>query len=60
MTMAVFVWTFHGVCEAIGLAVLLGIFLLAGLLTAFVKLLDWFERLKKKHNNVIKPTSDKA
>jgi hypothetical protein len=51
MTMAVFVWTFHGICEAIGLAVLLGIFLLAGLLAALVKLLDWFDRIKKQHNN---------
>ena len=60
MTMAVFVWTFHGVCEAIVLAVLLGIFLLAGLLAVLVKLLDWFELIKKKHNSAICDNKENA
>lgn len=48
--MAIFVWTFHGVMEAIALGVMLLVFALVGLLFAWVKLLEWWERRKKKLN----------
>jgi len=48
--MAVFVWTFHGVMEAIALGVVLLGFALVGLLVAWVKLLEWWERRRRKPN----------
>ena len=48
--MAIFVWTFHGVMEAITLGVVLLGFALIGLLVAWVKLLEWWERRKKNPN----------
>lgn len=51
--MAVFVWTFHGVMEAIALGVVLLGFALVGLLVAWVKLLEWWERRKRKPNKVL-------
>lgn len=45
--MAVFVWTFHGVMETIALCVVLLGVALVGLLVAWVKLLEWWERRKK-------------
>lgn len=48
--MAIFVWTFHGVMEAIALGVMLLVFALVGLLFAWVKLLEWWKRRKKKLN----------
>jgi hypothetical protein len=48
--MAVFVWTFHGVMQAIALGVVLLGLALVGLLVAWVKLLEWWERRKRKPN----------
>jgi hypothetical protein len=46
--MAVFVWTFHGVMEAIALGVVLLGFALVGLMVAWVKLLGWWDRRNRK------------
>jgi hypothetical protein len=50
MTVAMFVWTFDGVIKAIALGVVLLGFALIGLLVAWVKLLEWWERRKRKPN----------
>jgi hypothetical protein len=42
--LAVFVWTFNGVMQAIGLGLMLLTFAVIGLLVAWVKLLGWCER----------------
>jgi hypothetical protein len=42
--LAVFVWTFNGVMQAIGLGLMLLTFAVIGLLVAWVKLLGWWER----------------
>jgi len=52
--MAVFVWTFNGVMEAIALGVVFLGFALVGLLVAWVKLLEWGERRKRKLNNAVR------
>jgi predicted membrane metal-binding protein len=51
--MAVFVWTFHGVMDAIALGVMLLVFALVGMLVGWVKLLEWWERRKRKPNRVL-------
>jgi hypothetical protein len=56
--MAVFVWTFHGVMEAIALGVVLLGFALVGLLVAWVKLLEWWERRKRKPNTALKSADE--
>jgi hypothetical protein len=48
--MAVFVWTFHGIMDAIVLGVVLLGCALAGLLIVWIKLLEWLERRKRKTN----------
>ena len=50
MSMAVFVWTFQGVMDAIALGVVLLGFALLGLLFALVKLREWWDRRNRKPN----------
>jgi hypothetical protein len=45
--MAVFVWTFGGVMDAIALGVVLLGFALVGLLVAWNKLLEWWDVRKR-------------
>jgi len=45
---AIFVWTFHGVMEAIALGVVLLGLTIVGLLVAWVKFLDYLARRKIK------------
>ena len=45
--MAMFVWTFSGVMDAIGLGLLLLLFALAGVVVVWGKILNWQERRKR-------------
>ena len=45
---ALFVWTFSGVMEAISLCLALLVFVLIAVLVAWVKLVEWWERRRKK------------
>jgi hypothetical protein len=48
--MAVFVWTFHGVMQAIALGVVLLGLALVGLMAAWIKLMECWDRRKRKRN----------
>lgn len=48
--LAVFVWTFHGVMQAITMGVVLGLFALVAIIAAWLKLMEWWERRKRKGN----------
>jgi hypothetical protein len=55
-----FVWTFDGVMMAIALGFVLIVFALLGLLVAWIKLLEWWERRKRKPNAAPQTGAERA
>ena len=48
MAVFVFVWTFDGVMKAIGVGVVVLVFVCVLALVAWVRLLEWWDRRRKK------------